>query len=305
MPTGNVGSLHRRPRIAVAALAAAVAFLLSACTVSDSGSEGGASGQEGRSVQPDADSTLAAQVPDEYKDGVVAVYDPQYPPSYFVDEDGEVAGYVIDLQDAISAKLGVEITIEQAKFDGIITGMQGGRYDTSFFHDTPDRREQLHIVDMHQTGSSVLLQQGNPSGIDLHGLCGKSVGVTKGGQQSLELLPVLNSECADAGEEEISESIFAGPNEGSLALKSGRIDGWLGDAPYNGYVVKQDPQSFELSETVDLSGVSGFAFRQDDPLVDLFEQAAIEIMNDGTYADILKDWEMTDLAMDEPTINGE
>lgn len=252
-----------------------------------------------------ADPALHAKVPEEYRDGLVTVYDPQYPPSYYVDENGEMAGYVIDFHKAVATKLGIPVKAEAAKFAGIISGILGGRYDMSYFHDTVERREKMDIVDFQRTGTNVMVKAGNPADIDLHELCGHKIGVTSGGQQGLELLPRLQAECAERGEPKIEALNFPGPNEGSLAVKTGRIDGWLGDAPYTGYIIKQSNGIFDKTPTADLTGVSGFAFRKGDPMAELVKEAAAALIADGTYEQILADWNITQLALDAPLMNGE
>lgn len=245
-----------------------------------------------------ADPDLFAQIPEEYRDGLTAVYDPQYPPSYFIDENGEMAGYVIDLQKAVGAKLGLEVSMESAKFAGIIAGIMSERYDTSYFHATEERRETMDMIEFQRTGTSVMVAADNPAGLDLHELCGKTVGTATGGSQSLTLMPVLQEECAERGEAEIVEMNFPGPNEGSLAVKTGRVDGWLGDAPYTGYIMKQSRGMFTKTPTSDLTGASGFAFRKGDPMAELFSAALAAIIEDGTYAEIMADWEISDLSVE-------
>lgn len=248
---------------------------------------------------------VAETLPEEYQDGITAVYDPQYPPSYFVGDSGDVEGYVIELQEKVAEIIGVPVTTEEAKFEGIITGIQSSRYDISYFHATAERRDSLDFVGLHETGSSVLVAKGNPAGIDLNDICGATIGITQGGQQGIELLPKLQDDCEAAGSEPIEASAFSGPNEGSVAVQTGRIDGWLGDAPYNSYIVKENPEDFEQAETIDLSGVSGFAFRQDDPLADVFLQASQELMDGTGYEDVLTEWEMSGLMIDSPMANEE
>lgn len=263
-----------------------------------------ATAAQAQTIPEGADPALHERVPAEYKDGISTVYDPQYPPSYFIDEDNTVAGYVIDLQNAIGTKLGVPIKLESAKFAGIVAGIQGKRYDASYFHDSAERREIMEIVAMQQTGTAVLVKKGNPANLDLHDLCGRKIGVANGSTQALDVLPRLQEECAKAGEPEIESFTFAGPNEGSLAVQTGRVDGWLDGAPYAGYVVMQNPDAFEKTPTADLTGRSGFAFRKDDPMAELFRDAAKAIIADGTYQKILDHWRIPELALATPLING-
>jgi len=251
-----------------------------------------------------ADAALQAKVPDAYRGGLVAVYDPQYPPSYFIDESGKMVGYVLDFQNIIAAKLGIESKAEQSKFAAIIPGILGGRYHTSYFHDTPERREKMDFVDVHQTGTVVMVQAGNPDGLDLNDLCGHTVGVTSGGHQQLELLPRLQKKCEERGEPAIKELAFSGLNEGSLAVRSGRVQGWLGDAPSVGYIIKQTKDAFAKTPTADLTGFSGFAFKKGDPMALVVKEALGALIKDGTYMKVLSEWHMAEMALDAPLLNG-
>jgi len=252
-----------------------------------------------------SDPAIHAQVPEQYRKGVTAVYDAQYPPSYYVDDNNEIAGYVIDFQKAIATTLGIPVKAEQAKFSGIIAGILGSRYDFSAFHDTPERREKMDFADITRTGTSVMVRAGNPGRLDLHDLCGHKVGAAQGGQQYLELLPKLQAKCSEQGKPQIEVSLFSGPNEGSLAVKTGRIEGWLGDAPYTGYIVKNSKGAFEKTPTSDITGVSGFAFRKGDPMAKLFQQALQSMIEDGTYRKIMADWQITELSLQKALLNGQ
>jgi polar amino acid transport system substrate-binding protein len=252
-----------------------------------------------------ADPAIHAKVPEQYRKGVTAVYDAQYPPSYYVDENNQVAGYVIDFQKAIATKLGIPVKTEQAKFSGIVAGVLGNRYDLSAFHDTPERREKMDFADITRTGTAVMVKAGNPAKLDFNTMCGHKIGAAQGGQQYIELLPKLQAKCKEQGKPEVDVSVFSGPNEGSLAVKTGRIEGWLGDAPYTGYIVKNSKGEFEKTPTSDVTGVSGFAFRKGDPMAKLFQQALQSMMEDGSYAKIMADWKITDLSLQKALFNGQ
>ncbi|MGF7160877.1 polar amino acid transport system substrate-binding protein [Rhodoligotrophos appendicifer] len=252
-----------------------------------------------------ADPAVQAQVPEKYRSGITAVYDPQYPPSYYIDENNKMVGYVLDFQHAIATKLGIPVKEEQAKFSGIVAGILGGRYDFSAFHDTPERREKMDIADITRTGTSVMVRAGNPDGLDLYELCGHKIGATQGGAQYLELLPKLQAKCTEKGEPEIEVSVFAGPNEGSLAVKTGRIQGWLDGAPYIGYIIKNSNNEFEKTATSDVTGVSGFAFRKGDPMAPLFKQALQSMIDDGSYQKLMAEWKIPELALEKALINGQ
>src|SRR5262249_9062382 len=160
-----------------------------------------------------------------------------------------------------------------------------------------ERREKMDFADITRTGTSVMVRAGNPAHMDLYDLCGHKVGAAQGGQQYLELLPKLQAKCDEQGKPKIEALVFSGPNEGSLAVKTGRIDGWLGDAPYTGYIVKNSKGEFEKTTTSDVTGVSGFSFRKGDPMANLFKQALQGMIEDGTYGKIMADWQITELSL--------
>ncbi|MCD4671838.1 MAG: ABC transporter substrate-binding protein [Anaerolineaceae bacterium] len=54
-----------------------------------------------------------------------------FPPFEFVDEDGEFAGFDIDLINAISEKMGVEVEIVDMPFDSLVASVQEGKIDMS------------------------------------------------------------------------------------------------------------------------------------------------------------------------------
>ena len=251
------------------------------------------------------DADLHARVPQSYNNELVAVYDPQYPPSYFIDDNGEIAGYALDFQQAVAEKLGIKNTSKQAKFASIVQGILGGRYNTSYFHDTPERREKMDFVDVHQTGTVVMVQKGNPQNLDLHELCGQKVGVAAGAHQQLEVMPALQKACSERGAAAIEEFAFSGLNEGSLAVRAGRVHAWLGDSPSVGYIIKQTKGEFEVTPTPHITGYSGFAFVKGDPMAPLVRDAIAELVNEGVYMAILQDWYMESMALEKPLLNGE
>lgn len=248
---------------------------------------------------------LQAKVPEEYGKQFIGVYDPQYPPSYFIDEQGEMAGYVLDFQHAVAERLGLESVAEQAKFASIIQGVLSNRYNVSYFHDTPERREKMDFVDVHSTGTVVMVKKGNTKDIDLDNLCGFKVGVAAGAHQQLELMPKLQEQCAEEGKPEIQELAFSGMNEGSMAVSTERADAWLGDSPAVGYTIKQTGGQFEVTPTPHIIGYSGFAFTKGDPMAQVVQEAINEMIQDGSYLEILKDWNMESMALDKALLNGE
>jgi polar amino acid transport system substrate-binding protein len=234
---------------------------------------------------------------------LVAAYDPNFPPVYFQGDNGETVGFTIDMQNEIADRLGIKIKVVDAKFDATITGIQGGRYDFSHFQDTVEREEAFDFLALHLTGIGLAVQRGNPDSLDIDELCGATIGGESAGTPQTTLVPKLDEECANAGEPPVDFQAFPGPDDLVLALKSGRIQGFLSSAVYVDYLVQENPE-FEKGATSVLDTYSGFGFRKGDPMVAKFQGALQDMMDDGTYAELFDKWGLTeDEKLDRAEIN--
>lgn len=111
----------------------------------------------------------------------------------------ELTGVDPDLAEAIARRLGLKAKITNAAFDGLIPGLQGGRWDIamSSLSDTAQRRQAVDFVDYFNAGGSVMVKKGNPEGItSLEDLCGKKVVLAKG-SSNLAIGQRQNEKCGD------------------------------------------------------------------------------------------------------------
>ena len=113
------------------------------------------------------DSAAASDVPAAIKDaGVVRVgMDDTYPPNEFKDDNGNPAGWEVELTDAIAAKLGLKVNFAIAKFDNIIPSVAGGKDDIgmSSFTDTVEREKQVDFVNYYTAGIQWASKKGKTS----------------------------------------------------------------------------------------------------------------------------------------------
>jgi ABC-type amino acid transport substrate-binding protein len=102
-------------RASLVAMAAATARVLSACA----GGGGGETPDDGAAV----DQGLMT-------DGTLVVgMNLQYKPEMFLDDNGDPAGYDVDLLNALAEDMGVELQIENLDFNGLIPGLQAAQFD--------------------------------------------------------------------------------------------------------------------------------------------------------------------------------
>jgi polar amino acid transport system substrate-binding protein len=108
-------------------------------------------------------------------------------------------GVDVDLANAMGQKLGVQFVFQNAKFEGLVSGLVARQYDVvmSGMKDTGTRRDAgVDFVDYFQSGIVMVVQKNNPKKINSPGsLCGQTVGVQQGTPQE-DLLRSQAAECA-------------------------------------------------------------------------------------------------------------
>ena len=102
----------------------------------------------------------------------------EFPPYEFKEGDG-YKGIDVEIAEAIAAKLGMELKIEDIAFDSIIPGVQTGKYDMGMAGLTvnEERLQTVNFSDSYATGiQSIIVKEGSDikSADDL---AGKKIGV--------------------------------------------------------------------------------------------------------------------------------
>ena len=106
-----------------------------------------------------------------------------------------------DITRLIAKKLDVKVKFVDTKFDTIIPGLDGGRFDftVSTMAKTDERLKVVDMIDYFKAGSSIGVNAGNPQKLTNETLCGKNIAVTQGSTGQLLRLPALNERPALQG----------------------------------------------------------------------------------------------------------
>jgi len=297
-------------------MAAAVALLLSGCasgapepTVPEA-STAPAQSQEGVNEQ------LRELLPQKLRDaGVVRVAsDIPSPPFEFYDEDGKLVGVEYDLGQAMAKLLGVEFDFIKQPLAGALPGMKAGKYEIAITGaaDVASRRESADMIDVMNSTQGWLVAKGNPRGIaDADDLCGLTIATSQGGY-SATIAEMVSERCAENGLPPITTKEYSEQSSSFLAIKSGEADTTVNSGAFLKY----------LSDTVD-NGTSyetvifrvgtptyvAFFVQKDNPELEGLSKAMQatmqELMDNGTYLDILKEWNLEEMAIPRALINGE
>lgn len=253
---------------------------------------------------------LAAMVPAQVKQsGVIRMaINPSYPPFESMAPDGKtLVGLDPDLAKAIGQILGVRVEFVPTSFDAIIPALTAKKVDMamSSIGDTKEREQKVDFATYYWNGTLILVKKGNPKGIRADLACGVRIGVIRGSLQQSTFLPAHGPKCQAQGKPApVSQAYQDGP-QAQLALKSDRIDGVMLDAPPLLDAASKNPEAFEtVGPLVRNPNPGGVAMPKGSELVKPVSEAVNVLVQNGTYAQILKRWNLADIAIDKSEVNG-
>src|SRR5664280_3174950 len=224
------------PVVTFTAGAAIMGLALSGCgsnSLSTSTSTTTTAAAAAQSVDP----ALVAKLPAKIKSAgqMVVGVDATYSPDEFLNADGKtVQGWDVDLFNAVMQKFGIKVTWQPAAFDSIITGVESGKFDAgvSSFSITSAREGQVNMVSYFSSGTGWAAAPGNPKKVDPLNPCGINVAVQKGTVQEQKDMPPKVKKCAAAGKP-LTLQVYAGQDQASAAVVTGRADAMLADSQVN------------------------------------------------------------------------
>jgi polar amino acid transport system substrate-binding protein len=293
-------------RTALAAGLVAGALAVAGCGSNSLDNSGGAGNKPKASVS--VDKAAAAKVPASIKSkGTLTIgSDASYAPSEFLAGDGKtIEGFDVDLFTAVAKKLGLKASFQNAKFDSIITGVQGGKYDlgVSSFTVNSDREKQATMVSYFNAGTQWAAAPGNPKHVDPQKPCGLTVAVQKGTVQQEEDLPPKQKACAKAGKP-IKVLVYEGQDQATAAVGTGKADAMLADSPVVAYAVKQS--GGKIAAVGDIYDAAPYGYVLPKAQSD-FGQAIVmalqSLQKDGTYEKVLKTWGVQQGAISDFAVN--
>jgi polar amino acid transport system substrate-binding protein len=231
--------------------------------------------------------------------------DATYAPNEYKDANGKVVGWDIELGDALAAQMGRTPKYVVATFDNIIPGVIGGKYDAglSSFSDTPERQKQVDFVDYYSAGIQWAAAKGG--NVDPNNACGLTVSVENGTTEILDDLPMKSKACTDAGKPAIKLLGFDTQDLASQAVVAGRADAMSADSPITQNLVIESKGKLELVGAPYDVVPYGIVVAKDNTALSSEMQTAFQaIMDNGTYAEILKKWGVEAGAVSSITLNG-
>ena len=294
--------LRRASLVAATAVIAALALVGCGSNSLDNGNTKKAT------VDTGVDKAAAALVPQAIKDKGTLVIgtDASYAPSEFLAGDGKtVQGFDVDLFNAVAKKLGLKTEWQPAKFDAIITGVQGKKYDMgiSSFTVNAERMKQVNMVSYFNAGTQWAAAPGNPKNVDPQKPCGLTVAVQKATVQQEEDLPPKEKACKAQGKP-IKVLVYEGQDQVTATVGSGKADAMLADSPVVAYAVKQSGGKIDAVGDIYDAAPYGYVVPKDETgLADAVVAALKALDSSGDYKKVLDSWGVSAGAMTDFAAN--
>lgn len=283
------------------------ALILSAC--------GGSSSSDSTSASTDStgsdtsSSDVSSPVPDSalVSAGKLTICtDVPVPPFEMYNESGELEGFEIELGDAFGERMNLEPVWINTVFDTIIAALKSGKCD-AIINDmfiTPEREAEIKQIPYLTSGQSFMVAKGNPDGIDPTDnstLCGKTLTTQLGGAMVPEAKEI-SSECEANGEGAISILQPTKFSDALQQLQTGHAAALFFDSPTNAYYAQLQPDDFEITGPIlkdeTLLGIG--VVKDNKPLIDEFIKQLEALQADGTYKELLSNWNLQDARVPPP-----
>jgi len=261
------------------------------------------------------DEAAAAALPADIKAaGIIkAASDIPYPPMEMFDENQNVIGFDHDLAQAIGAKLGVKFELQKQSFAAAIPSLQAGKHDVimSGMNDTKERQQTLDFVDYFHAGFTILVVKGNPEGIGgVLDLCGKIVAVPSATVQA-DILRGYDEACIASGAGVVDVMELPGETDVQTAVRSGRAVAEVVDSAVAAYTAQTAGDGEMFDVVTDPDNPSGYSpvysgigiLKEKSELSNAILLAFQAVIADGSYAEILSEYKLSDYGLDEAGFN--
>lgn len=170
---------------------------------------------------PETETEPEAEVEPEVEDNTITMATNAYFKPYEYYEGDKIVGIDAEIAEAIAAKLGKELVIQDMQFDSILTAVQTGSVDFGMagMTVTEERKESVNFTSSYATGvQSIIVKEGSPittvDDLYAEGAAYK-VGVQLGTTGDIYSTD-------DFGADLVSQ--FANGNEAVMALNGGAVD---------------------------------------------------------------------------------
>ena len=268
----SIQMISRRGFLTIAAGAASLG--LAGC-----GDDGGAAG----SAAASGDGDLLAQITE--RGSMTFATEGTWSPWTFHNEAGDLTGYDIEVARAIAERLGVEAEFAEGEWDGLLAGLDSGRYDTmaNGVSVTEEREEKYDFTEPYAYNRIVVITTGDSDIASMDDLEGRTTANTLGSSYAIlaESHGAINT-----GVDDFNQTI--------QLLESGRIDATLNDeVVFYDYMERHSDADLKIAAENDESTHVAFPLRREEATASLLaamNEAIAALREDGTLSELSQEF---------------
>jgi polar amino acid transport system substrate-binding protein len=220
--------------------------------------------------------------------GVLVIgIDDAFPPMEFRNEKNELTGFDIDASRELAKRLGIKVTHQPTKWEGVILSLKANKFDIiwSAMSITPEREKEIAFTKPYILEKQIMVvKAGNNNIKSVKNLGVKNVVGVQLGSTSEEALKKLNVNFREVKRYDKNTSAF-------MDLKIGRIDALAVDELVGRYYLSQRPGEFRVLPEPLTSEPIGIGLRKEDVALKAKIQKTLDAMfADGTMKKISLKW---------------
>lgn len=223
---------------------------------------------------------------------IVVAMEGTWAPWTYVNEDGDLVGYDVEVAEAIAEKLGVEVNFVTGEWDGLLGGLDAGRYDimVNGVNVTPDRAEKYDFSTPYAYDRMAVIVKGdNDSITKMEDLEGKKTANT--------ISSTYAETARSYGAEVTGVDDLAATFE---LLYSGRIDATLNaEVTYYDYMAQHPDADLKIACLASAADSVAIPMRKGDEtktLREAIDKAIGELAEDGTLSQLSQKYFGTDIS---------
>jgi polar amino acid transport system substrate-binding protein len=220
-------------------------------------------------------------------DKLVIGIDDKFAPMGFRDEDNNIVGFDIDYAKAAGEKMGTEVTFQPIDWKTKEAELSSGRIDLIWngYTITDERKEKVLFTKPYLKNAQVIVTLSDSKVTKLADLEGKVVGL----QSLSSASDALNASPVKEKVKTVTE--FADNVQALTDLKSGRLDAVVIDEVVINYYMSKEEDTFKVLEESLAPEEYGIGVKKgNEELLEKLQKALDEMNEDGTAAEISKNW---------------
>lgn len=245
-----------------------------------------------------ADPVAGTLVPGQLRVGM----DISYPPlEYFEGETPK--GFDVELANALAARMGLQVAIQDARLPNLVLGLMANHFDTviSGLYILPGRLTRADAIPYADTGAVILVRDKTPYRPAVaQDLCGHRVGLQMGTTWIPALQKVSDGDCRRHGAGTITLSQYPTSVEVSQALLAGHLDAQVEMDVNAKMLVDKSQGRLRISSTTTLypQTLGIFVKKGNQQLLHDLQHALTALKVSGAYQHLLRKYNLQPAAAD-------